>query len=221
MDIWEANARSQQIAPHPCNESGVYLCSGDECASDGVCDKNGCGWNPYRLNQTDYYGEGSEFDVDTSRPFTVVTQFPVDDSTGKLNEITRLYVQDGVVIKAETVAKEGLPAVDAITADYCVASGATAFNRLGALEAMGDAMTRGMVVAFSIWWASDGGMLWLDGASQGAGPCLDSEDLPASILAVEPEPEVTFSNLKWGEIGSTFGTAASNGTSKYKWRRHS
>jgi cellulase len=170
------------------------------------------------LNQSDYYGEGSSFDVDTTRPFTVVTQFPVDNSTGKLNEITRLYVQDGNVIRAETIAKEGLPAVNAITDDYCVASGATAFNRLGALEAMGDSLTRGMVMAFSIWWASDGGMLWLDGASQGAGPCQDSEDLPANILAVEPNPEVTFSNLKWGEIGSTFG-AASNGTSKFRFAR--
>ncbi|KAK6079803.1 glycosyl hydrolase family 7 [Seiridium cupressi] len=217
MDIWEANARAEQVAPHPCNESGVYLCSGAECGSDGVCDKSGCGWNPYRLNQTDYYGEGSEFDVDTTKPFTVVTQFPVNNSTGKLEEITRLFVQDGVVIKAETVSKEGLPAVDSITTDYCVASDATAFNRLDGLEAMGDAMARGMVMAFSIWWSTDGSMVWLDGASEGAGPCSDSDDLPASILAVEPEPEVTFSNLKWGEIGSTFGSAAAtNGTLKYR-----
>jgi cellulase len=216
MDIWEANARATQIAPHPCNESGVYLCSGTECGSDGVCDKNGCGWNTYRLDQADYYGEGAEFDVDTTKPFTVVTQFPVDETTGKLSAITRLYVQDGVVLKAETVAKEGLPAVDSITDDYCTASGASAFDRLGALEAMGDAMTRGMVMAFSIWWSTDGSMVWLDGASQGAGPCTDTEDLPENILAVEPEPEVTFSNLKWGEIGSTFG-AATNATSRVRF----
>ncbi|ETS86175.1 Endoglucanase EG-1 [Pestalotiopsis fici W106-1] len=219
MDIWEANARATQIAPHPCNESGVYLCSGTECASEGVCDKNGCGWNTYRLDQADYYGEGSEFDVDTTKPFTVVTQFPVDETTGKLAAINRLYVQDGVVLKAETVAKEGLPAVDSITDEYCTASGASAFDRLGALEAMGDAMTRGMVMAFSIWWSTDGSMVWLDGASQGAGPCTDSEDLPENILAVEPEPEVTFSNLKWGEIGSTFA-AATNATSRIRFARN-
>lgn len=217
MDIWEANARATQIAPHPCNESGVYLCSGAECASDGVCDKNGCGWNTYRLDQADYYGEGSGFDVDTTQPFTVVTQFPVDEATGQLSAINRLYVQGGVVVRAETVDKEGLPAVDGITADYCTASGATAFDRLGALAAMGDAMARGMVMAFSIWWSTDGSMVWLDGASQGAGPCTDADDLPENILAVEPEPEVTFSNLKWGEIGSTFG--ASNTTSRVRYVR--
>ncbi|KAI1873185.1 uncharacterized protein JN550_003438 [Neoarthrinium moseri] len=217
MDIWEANARSQQIAPHPCNESGVYLCSGDACGRDGVCDKNGCGWNPYRLDQKDYYGQGNSFDVDTTKPFTVVTQFPANNSTGKLDEIVRIYVQNGVVVHSETVAKEGLPAVDSITDPYCTASGASAFTRLGALEAMGDAMTRGMVVALSIWWSSDGGMTWLDGLSQGAGPCADSEDLPENILKVEPEPEVTFSNLKWGEIGSTFG-ATSAPAARYRRR---
>ncbi|KAI0136426.1 endoglucanase 1 [Xylariales sp. AK1849] len=218
MDIWEANARSNQVAPHPCNETGPYLCTGDECGSDGVCDKNGCGWNPYRLNQTSYYGEGDSFSVDTTKPFTVVTQFPASNSTGKLAEITRLYVQDGVVIYAETVAKEGLPATDSIDDDYCEASGSTAFMRLGAVEGMGDAMTRGMVLALSIWWDTSGDMLWLDGASQGAGPCGDTEDTPATILSVEPDPEVTFSNLKWGELGSTF--SAGNATAKYKWRRY-
>lgn len=160
MDIWEANARATQIAPHPCNESGVYLCSGDECGSSGVCDKSGCGWNSYRLNQTEFYGEGANFDVDTSRPFTVVTQFPTETGGDQLAEISRIYVQDGVVIRSETVAKAGLPAVDAITDPYCEASSATQFMALGALAEMGDAMTRGMVVAFSIWWDESGSMVW-------------------------------------------------------------
>jgi cellulase len=211
MDIWEANARSNQIAPHPCNETGVYLCEGDECGATGVCDKNGCGWNPYRLNETDYYGEGASFDVDTTKPFTVVTQFPAD-SEGKLIGITRLYVQGGAVIKSETVAKAGLPAVDSITDDYCVASGATKFTSLGALEVMGDALTRGMVVAMSIWWDAGGSMLWLDAASQSAGPCTDAEGSPANIVLVEPSPEVTFTNLKWGEIGSTYQSTPTNST---------
>jgi cellulase len=195
------------------------LCSGTECGSSGVCDKNGCGWNSYRLNQTEYYGEGANFDVDTTRPFTVVTQFPASNSAGKLDEITRLYVQDGRVIRSETVAKAGLPAVDSITDPYCVASGATAFTNLGSLAAMGDAMTRGMVVAFSIWWDTSGGMVWLDGVSQGAGPCSDADDLPANILANEPFPEVTFSNLKWGEIGSTFSGNATTAAVRSRFFR--
>jgi cellulase len=41
MDIWEANARGQQYAPHVCNQTGLYMCKGEECAFEGVCDKNG------------------------------------------------------------------------------------------------------------------------------------------------------------------------------------
>ncbi|CAJ2505227.1 Uu.00g126210.m01.CDS01 [Anthostomella pinea] len=213
MDIWEANARANQIAPHPCNQTGPYLCDVDagECGADGVCDKNGCGWNPYRLNQPDYYGEGAGFDVDTTKPFTVVTQFPAD-ADGQLTEIHRLYVQDGAVIKAEVVQKEGVPAVDFENDAYCNATGSTKFMELGAMAAMGDALTRGMVLTFSIWWDASGNMSWLDGAADGAGPCNATEGNPDTITVVEPHPEVTFSNLKWGEIGSTFSSAAANAT---------
>ena len=41
MDIWEANARGTSIAPHPCKNPGLYLCEGEECEFDGVCDKWG------------------------------------------------------------------------------------------------------------------------------------------------------------------------------------
>ncbi|OTA91901.1 glycoside hydrolase family 7 protein [Hypoxylon sp. CO27-5] len=206
MDIWEANSRANQIAPHPCNQTGPYLCTGDECAAGGVCDKNGCGWNPYRLNQPNYYGRGANYTVDTTKPFTVVTQFPADES-GKLTEIHRLYVQGDKVITAEVVKKEGVPEVSFTNDEYCSATGATAFERLGAHEAMGEALTRGMVLAFSIWWDEGGNMSWLDGAKDGAGPCNATEGNPTNIRKIEPHPEVTFSNLKWGEIGSTYPAA--------------
>ncbi|KAI0198171.1 endoglucanase EG-1 [Astrocystis sublimbata] len=206
MDIWEANARSTQIAPHPCNQTGPYLCAGAECEAQGVCDKNGCGWNTNRLEQADYYGEGSDFDVDTSKPFTVVTQFPADDS-GVLLGVRRLYLQGGKVIKAKTIAKEGVPAVDYATDEYCEATGASAFMRLGANPGFGETLTRGMVLTFSLWWDEGGFMQWLDGESQGAGPCNATEGDPKNIQKIEPHPQVTFSNMKWGEIGSTFSEA--------------
>ncbi|KAI1078835.1 cellulase [Whalleya microplaca] len=203
MDIWEANSRANQIAPHPCNQTGPYLCEGDECKADGVCDKSGCGWNPFRLNQTEYYGTGESFEVDTTIPFTVVTQFPADEN-GKLTEIHRLYVQDGQVINSEVVKKEGIPEVNFTNDEYCSTTGAAKFLGLGAHAGMGDAMTRGMVLTFSLWWDEGSNMSWLDGAKDGAGPCNATEGNPATIRVVEPNPEVTFSNLKWGEIGSTF-----------------
>jgi len=206
MDVWEANARSTQIAPHPCNQTGPYLCSGDECGKDGVCDKNGCGWNTYRLSQPEYYGEGSNFAVDTTKPFSVVTQFPAD-ANGTLTGIRRLYVQEGKVVKAQTIAKEGVPAVDYETDEYCGATGASAFMRLGALAGFGESLTRGMVLTFSLWWDDGGFMHWLDSETDGAGPCNATEGDPKVIRNIEPAPQVTFSNIKWGEIGSTFTEA--------------
>ncbi|KAL8382029.1 hypothetical protein RB595_006014 [Gaeumannomyces hyphopodioides] len=181
MDIWEANSRANHIAPHPCNQTALYECEGEECGFEGVCDKNGCAWNPYRIDQPYYYGNNDTFKVDASKPMTVVTQFPAD-----------------------AVRVEGLPAVDAMNDEFCALTGSRRFMDLGAHGGMGDALTRGMVLAMSIWWDEGGHMQWLDGAAQGAGPCNATEGAPSNIRLVEPNPEVTFSNIKWGEIGSTF-----------------
>jgi cellulase len=124
MDVWEANSRSNQIAPHTCGKESLFTCSGDECGSTaaGVCDKIGCGDNPYlHRNDKSYYGPGLK--VDTSKPFTVVTQFPAKD--GVLQAIVRKYVQNGVVIENTSVN---------VTMDqeFCDAqSGASQFNALG------------------------------------------------------------------------------------------
>jgi cellulase len=181
-----------------CSKDGLYKCTGDECGATGVCDKNGCGYNNYVLGNDTYYGPG--LIVDTSRPFTVVTQFPATDNT--LTEIRRLYVQDGTVIQNAAINISGPPAGDSITDDYCTAMGATAFESLGALAGMGGALSRGMVLIFSIWWDTTGYMTWLD--SGNAGPCSATEGNPTEIVTVEPNPTVTFSNIKWGEIGSTY-----------------
>lgn len=64
----------------------------------GFCDPDGCDFNSYRLGNTSFYGPGKT--VDTTKVFTVVTQFITDDGTdtGTLSEIKRFYVQNGVVI---------------------------------------------------------------------------------------------------------------------------
>ncbi|KFY79001.1 hypothetical protein V499_01951 [Pseudogymnoascus sp. VKM F-103] len=198
MDIWEANNAATAYAPHPCSVDGVYACTGAECESAGVCDKNGCGYNNYALGNSTFYGPG--LIVDTSRPFTVVTQFPA--TNGILTEIRRLYVQDGKVIQNAPINIEGPAPGDSMTDEFCVATGATAFNRLNGLEGMGGALSRGMVLIFSVWWDTSGFMNWLD--SGNAGPCSATEGNPTEIVKVEPNPAVTFSNVKWGEIGSTF-----------------
>jgi cellulase len=195
MDIWEANSRSNQIAPHTCGKESLFTCSGtEECGPKGICDKYGCGDNPY-LHRNDklYYGPGLK--VDTTKPFTVVTQFPAKDDV--LQAIVRKYVQNGIVIENASVN---------ITMDqsYCDAQGgAEQFNALGGLKGMGGALSRGMVLALSIWWDEGG--------------CNATEGDPQIIRQIEKAPTVTFSKIKWGEIGSTFGGAAQN-TTIYRWR---
>lgn len=77
MDILEANSQATAMTPHPCQ--------GDNC------DKNGCGYNPYASGQHNFYGPGMT--VDTSKVFTVTTQFPASGST--LTSVNRVYSQNG------------------------------------------------------------------------------------------------------------------------------
>lgn len=201
MDILESNALSQQIAPHTCNKAGLYRCSGEECQFEGVCDKNGCGYNPYSLGNKGYWGRGLK--VDTNRPFKIVTQFPA--SQGKLTEMRRLYVQDGKVIQNAAVNVTGPPAQNFLNDDYCSKTGARRYMELGAHEGFGKSFDRGHVLVFSLWWDDSGFMRWLD--SGNAGPCNATEGDPKVIRQIQPNPRVTFSEIKWGEIGSTFSAS--------------
>ena len=155
LDIWEANSRSNAFVPHPCNITGVYGGSPAESAFEGVCDKWGCGWNPYQLGQPEHYGRGTPYEVDTTRPFTVVTSFPADKN-GKLVRIERKYIQDGKIIQNAVVNVEGRDVQDYLDDDYCLENpgGTRRFTELGGLVEMGEAMSRGMVLAFAIWYVA-------------------------------------------------------------------
>lgn len=141
--------------------------------------------------------------VDTSRPFTVVTQFPADDE-GNLIEYHRFYIQDGKKIENAPVRENNVTGINWMDDEYCEAHGAARYMDLGATKGMGEAMARGMVLAFSVWWDEGGGMTWLDGGN--AGPCEAGEGSPSVIREVQPDTAVTFSKIKWGEIGSTYKT---------------
>lgn len=149
LDIWEANRAATQLAPHTCSNPGVYQCTGTECGSTGVCDKNGCANNPWGLGDKTYYGPGLK--IDTTKPFSVVTQFPA--TNGTLTHIVRKYVQNGVVYENAMLNATGI-----MDDAYCTAHGATAFMKTGAMAGMGGSLTRGMVLALSIWWDAGGNM---------------------------------------------------------------
>ena len=224
MDLWEANGRATALTPHTCSIQGIYACSGTACldgSSGGVCDRSGCGYNAYAQGHRAFYGPGKNMTVDTSRPFTVVTQFFAGSNQEYgtvLREIRRLYVQDGRLIsnvsatspyshgravsRAEASKVLGPDAgADqiAITDEYC---GSGVFEKLGGLRGMGEALQRGMVLAFSIWNDSGQYMSWLDGGN--SGPCNATEGAPDEIFKNTPGTTVTWSNVRWGEIGSTF-----------------
>jgi cellulose 1,4-beta-cellobiosidase len=115
MDIWEGNKIASAFTAHPCTIDGQQKCSDpvtcgfDDHRYDGVCDKDGCDLNPFRAGVKDFYGEGSDFMIDTSKPFSVVTAFHTD-SNGDLSEIRRKFVQEGRLIehpasKVDTMSK--------------------------------------------------------------------------------------------------------------------
>ena len=199
------------LTPHTCSRVGSFLCAGDECGRTdaGVCDKSGCGINPFATGSKDFYGPGMT--VDTNKPFTVVTQFLSSDntSTGTLSEIRRLYIQNGKVIENAPVStnETAAAAVGAVNQDFCTAKNASSFLRLGGMQGMGASLARGMVLIFSIWNSEGDFMNWLD--SGDAGPCSNTSGDPARIVAENPEVSVTFSNIRWGDIGSTFNTSGS------------
>lgn len=212
MDIWEGNSRATGFTPHAClyEGGGLYECtSEDECdpasENDGICDKWGCGFNPYALGNEEYYGRDGEFRVDSTEPFTVVTQFHTDDNStsGALSEIRRLYIQGGRVIQNAAVTVGGQQ-MDSLTDSLCDTTSSW-FSGYGGMERMGNSLGRGMVLAMSIWNDAGGYMQWLDGGD--AGPCNATEGAPEFIEENSPDTKVVFSNMKWGDIGSTFGSA--------------
>ncbi|KAL8318363.1 hypothetical protein RB597_005574 [Gaeumannomyces tritici] len=200
LDIWEANSAAESIAPHTCNKPGLFKCKGAECELDGNCDKWGCTYKPYTFGNKNHYGRGKNFRVDTTRPFTVVTQFPTD-SRGVLQAIKRIYVQDGVQIPQAPVNLPQFPNLNSLTQALCDSKPGEArrFNELGGLKGMGESMARGMVLAMSVWWSDGDFMNWLDSP-----PCSETEGKPSEIVKVQPNPAVVFSNIKWGDINSTF-----------------
>lgn len=179
MDIWEANSLATAVTPHTCARPGSFACTGAECTSDstvGVCDKSGkdsyeahvqirpdgcclgCGNNPFAFGARDFYGPGMT--VDTSKPFTVVTQFITSDNTpnGTLSDIRRMYIQNGRLIEnaaVTNVSGQNVQLPGTVTQDFCTARNASSFLRFGGVPGMGQSLSRGMVLIFSLW-NSDG-----------------------------------------------------------------
>lgn len=226
MDIWEANSISNALTPHPCSVTTQTACNSTESCGvgsdryDGLCDKDGCDFNPYRWNNHTFYGPGKT--VDTNSKFTVVTQFITADgtATGALSGIKRLYVQNGKVIQQSNTDVTGITTTNEITDNFCNQQKTTTgdtneFEKLGGLTQMGKAFDQGMVLVLSIWddYAVD--MLWLDSVQYpttspatapgvARGTCATTSGNPATVNSQSPNSKVIYSNIKFGTFGSTY-----------------
>ncbi|KAJ9142186.1 Glucanase [Pleurostoma richardsiae] len=224
MDIWEANLDAAAYTPHPCKVDGQTRCESEaDCGAgdsryDGLCDKDGCDFNSYRMGVTDFYG--TSMTVDTSKPFTIVTQFLTDDGTdaGALKQINRFYVQGGKVVPNSAAAVAGVDPVNHISEAYC-AQQKTAFGdqdhfaAVGGLAAMGKALQK-MVLVLSIWDDHAVSMNWLDShfptdadpskPGVARGRCDPAAGDPKTVEAAHPDASVVYSNIKIGSINSTF-----------------
>jgi cellulose 1,4-beta-cellobiosidase len=227
MDIWEANSDATAYTPHPCKVSEQTRCADDtECGAgdaryEGLCDRDGCDFNAFRLGNKEFYGPAKT--VDTTKPFTLVTQFVTEDGTdtGALKSIHRFYVQDGAVIPNSETVVEGVDPVNYISDDFC-AQQKTAFGdnnhfkTIGGMAAMGKQLEK-MVLVLSIWDDHSVYMNWLDSnyptdadpskPGIARGRCDPEAGVPETVEAAHPDAYVIYSNIKVGAINSTFAAA--------------
>ncbi|QRV97074.1 beta-1,4-D-glucan cellobiohydrolase [Ceratobasidium sp. AG-Ba] len=225
MDIWEANSISTAYTPHPCTVVGQTRCTGTECSS--YCDQPGCDFNSYRMGDKSFYGKG--LTVDTSKKMTVVTQFITDDNTatGKLVEMRRVYVQDGKVIQNSKANIPGLAAYDSITDQFCaeqktIFGDGNDYAAKGGMATMDKSFSAGVVLVMSIWDDHAANMLWLDsnypldkdaslpGVARGS--CPTTSGKPSDVETNNANASVTFSNIRFGDIGSTFSGTTNPGS---------
>jgi len=225
MDVWESNSVATAYTPHVCTVTGQYRCNGTQCGDTpdnrygGVCDKDGCDFNSWRMGVQNFFGPG--LTVDTKQPFTVVTQYVTADGTdsGDLAEIKRIYVQGGKVIQNSKVTFPNIDPYNSVSDKFCndakkLFGDRNDFETKGGLKAMGKQMDSGMVLVMSLWDDHDVHMLWLDSdyptdkpktqPGIARGPCSTDSGKPDDVESQHPDASVKYFNIKFGPIGSTF-----------------
>merc|ERR1712157_702646 len=223
IDIWEANKISSAYTMHACSEGVQQRCSGTDCGDNGadrfkgLCDKNGCDIQSYRLGNKNFFGPGSNFQVDSTQPITVTTQFVTNDGTdqGKLTEVKQFYSQNGKTIEHPSYKVNGNQH-DRLSDDFCKdwvaeTQDGTNFLEKGGFGAMDKALDAGLVLVMSLWDDHSANMLWLDSiyptdskdSTNYRGSCSIDSGLPADVEADKADSNVVFSNIRYGHMGQT------------------
>merc|ERR1719230_1274749 len=88
------------------------------------------------------------------------------------------------------------------------------FEAKGGVAGMGEAMKRKMALVFSLWDDHEVGMIWLDAtdpypvpagkAGAFRGTCNQTSGNPKLVESKYPHSNVLYSNIKVGEIDSTY-----------------
>merc|ERR1711904_704079 len=166
---------------------------------------------------TKFFGPGSEFQVDSTKPVTVTTQFITDDGSdhGKLVEVKQFYTQDGKTIEHPAYTVNGKQH-NSITDDFCsdwvaTTQDGTNFLEKGGLGAVEKAIDAGVVLVMSLWDDHYANMLWLDSTypvdstDPGAlrGYCSTDSGKPTDVESAQANSHAIFSDIKFGPIGST------------------
>ncbi|KAL0934986.1 exoglucanase 1 precursor [Colletotrichum truncatum] len=208
FDVWNSNSNSFQMSSKLCRQTSYSICQGDNCEGGQRfpdCDRDGCDYNPYRLGAKDFYGLAKT--VDTSKKFTVVTQFAED-------KVTKFFIQDGQKIDAPATTLPGAADSSGLNADYCLKKSQyfgehDMFNVLGGYRRHNDVLRQPLVMALSIQNDYYAANLWLDSRypldswapGTERGPCEFSGNVPG--VPEVGDNKVSWSNIRFGPIGST------------------
>ncbi|KAG5219657.1 glycoside hydrolase family protein [Salix suchowensis] len=210
MDIFQGNILLDWRGPS-LRSSNQYRCQDEiECgerydytyAYENPCDKDGCEFN----TQSFVLRPGGT--VDTNHKFTVTTQFITDtgEDDGDVVEIRRSYKQNDNDIPYRPSPESGMGTFgpyESITDNYCAdlkqAFGEVpAFTYVGGLENTITPSGRVLVMSISNdYYNRDA--TWLDSGAHGPCPAYNADDVELE----SPSAKVVFSNIRFGEIGST------------------
>jgi len=91
-----------------------------------------------------------------------------------------------------------------------------AYKAKGGMKKMSDALGRGMVLVMSLWDDHAAQMQWLDSTYPATkttyggprGTCPTSAGVPDDVERESPDAYVKYSNIRVGEIDSTYNPAA-------------